>query len=249
MTGLEYVNKVLSDYAVAPTKALQYHKVFRPYIADWANGYLVDVKISGSSAKGTAVSSGTDVDFFISLTSNLNTSLSEIYTSLYSYMSNKGFTVRRQNVSIGVDYNSDQIDLVPAKRQSQFGNDHSLYVSKLDTWKQTNIDTHISYVSKSNRLDEIKLTKIWRDKKQLDFPSFYLELVVIDALKGCLIGATDTNFIKVLRFIESTLETKNYIDPANTNNYISEQISIAEKKRIALQAKLSADQTYWRDII
>ena len=49
MTDLEYVNSVLQKYAVNPSKAALYHKFFLPYITEWANGYLVDVKISGSS--------------------------------------------------------------------------------------------------------------------------------------------------------------------------------------------------------
>ena len=108
-------------------------------------------------------------------------------------MNGNGFSVRRQNVSIGIDYNSDQIDLVPARRQSQYGNDHSLYVSKKNSWIKTNIDTHISQVSNSNRLNEIKLVKIWRNANNLDFPSFYLELVVIDALYNRTTGATELN--------------------------------------------------------
>ncbi len=248
MTGLEYVNEVLRKYAVNPNKAVQYHKFFSPYIEEWANG-LVDIKISGSSKKGTAVSSGTDVDLFISITSTSNDTLCDLYSSLFSYMTNKGFKARKQNVSIGIDYNSDQIDLVPGRRQSQYGNDHSLYVSKKNSWTKTNIDIHILEVSKSNRLDEIKLTKIWRNLNELDFPSFYLELVVIEALYNCKIGATDVNFLKILNFIADSLESKVYYDPANTNNCISDQIGTSEKRKLANAAKNSASQQYWKDIV
>ncbi len=249
MTGLEYVNSVLQKYAVNFSKATQYHQFFLPYITEWANGYLVAVKISGSSKKGTAVSNGTDVDLFISLTSTTHNTLNEIYESLFSYMNGKGFSVRRQNVSIGIDYNSDQIDLVPARRQSQYGNDHSLYISKKNSWTKTNIDTHISQVLNSKRIDEIKLAKIWRNNNNFDFPSFYLELVIIDALYNRIVGATDTNFLTALRFIGESLESKTYIDPANTNNCISDQISATEKRKIAVFAKKCANQQYWRDIV
>ena len=249
MTGLEYVNSVLQKYTVSPNKATQYHQFFTPYISEWANAYLVDVKISGSTKKGTAVSNGTDVDLFISLTSTTSNTLNEIYESLFSFMKGKGFSARRQNVSIGIDYNSDQVDLVPARRQSQYGNDHSLYISKKKSWTKTNIDTHISQVSNSKRLNEIKLAKIWRNKNNIDFPSYYLELVVIDALYNRTAGATDINFLTALRFMAESLETKTYIDPANTNNCISDQISIAEKRRIAVAAESSASQQYWENVI
>ena len=249
MTGLEYVNGVLSKYAVDPKKAAQYHSFLLPYITEWANGYLVEVKISGSSAKGTAVSSGTDVDLFISLTSTTDNTLNEIYESLFSYLNGKRFTVKRQNVSIGIDHNSNQIDLVPGRRQSQYGNEHSLYVSKKNSWTKTNIDTHISQVFSSKRLNEIKLAKIWRNANNLDFPSFYLELVIMDALNNKIVGATDKNFITALNFIATNIESNNYRDPSNTNNCISDQISAAEKKRIATFAKNSASQKFWKDVV
>ena len=249
MTGLEYVNGVLKKYAVDPNKAVQYYTFLLPYITEWANEYLVDVKISGSSAKGTAVSSGTDVDLFISLTSTTNNTLNEIYESLFSYMNGKRFTVRRQNVSIGIDHNSNQIDLVPGRRQSQYGNEHSLYVSKKNSWTKTNIDTHISQVSNSKRLNEIKLAKIWRNANNLDFPSFYLELMIMDALYNKTVGATDTNFFAALNFIASNIESNSYLDPSNTNNCISDQISAVEKKRIATVAKNSASQKLWEDVV
>lgn len=249
MTGLEYVNGVLNKYAVDSKKIAQYHTFLLPYISEWAGGYLVEVKISGSSAKGTAVSNGTDMDFFISLSSTTNNTLNEIYESLFSYMNGKGFTVRRQNVSIGIDHNSNQIDLVPGRRQSQYGNDHSVYVSKKNSWTQTNIDTHISHISNSKRLNEIKLAKIWRNANALDLPSFYLELIIVDALCNKTVGATDTNFLAALNFIASNIGNRVYFDPSNTNNCISDQISSAEKKRIADTAKISASQKYWKDVV
>jgi hypothetical protein len=249
MTELDYVNGVLKKYAVDPKTSALYHSFLLPFIQSWANGNLVDVKISGSSAKGTAVSSGTDVDLFISMTSTTSNTLNELYESLFLHMSRAGFKVRRQNVSIGIEHNSNQIDLVPGRRQSQYGNDHSLYVRKAGSWTKTNIDTHISQVSNSNRLDEIKLAKIWRNANDLDFPSFYLELVVIDALRNKTIGATDRNFLAALKFIAENIEKESYYDPSNTNNCISDQISNAEKKRIATAAKHSASQKFWKDIV
>jgi hypothetical protein len=73
---------------------------------------------------------------------------------------------------------------VPGKRQDQYGNDHSLYKRKQNSWTKTNIDTHISIVKNSGRIIEIAATKIWCAEHNIDFPSIFLELVVINALKG-----------------------------------------------------------------
>ncbi|HCE2343417.1 TPA: hypothetical protein NGT77_004558 [Vibrio parahaemolyticus] len=249
MSSDQYLRNVLYKYEVNVNLAEQYRCFFEPYIREWAKDLLVDFKISGSARKGTAVSNGTDVDLFISLSSRTNESLGEIYNLLFNYLQRKGFNVRKQNVSIGVNYNSEQIDLVPAKRQSQYGNDHSLYVSKKNTWTKTNIETHISQVSNSGRLEEIKLTKIWRNNNNLDFPSFYLELLVIDALSNCRRGDLANNFMRVLNFIALNMKNKVYMDPSNTNNCISDQIPLTTKEQIARKASESASKQYWSDIV
>ena len=249
MNADQQLRYVIAKYNVDSSLAEQYKAYLGPYIREWASQCLCEFKISGSVRKGTAVSNGTDVDLFISLSSTTNNSLREIYNSLFDYMQGKNFNVRKQNVSIGINHNSNQIDLVPSKRQSQFGNDHSLYVSKKGTWTKTNIETHISTVAKSGRLEEIKLAKIWRNLNGLDFPSFYLELVVIDSLYNCRKGDLANNFLRVLNFIASNIITAVYKDPANTNNCISDQITLLEKNKIAQQAKLSASKYYWSEIV
>ncbi|HDO1330877.1 TPA: hypothetical protein P2Q98_003748 [Aeromonas veronii] len=72
MSSDQYLRNVLSTYQVNPNLAEQYKYFFEPYIREWAKDFLVDLKVSGSIRKGTAVSNGTDVDLFISLSSTTN---------------------------------------------------------------------------------------------------------------------------------------------------------------------------------
>ena len=57
-------------------------------------------------------------------------------------------------------------------------------MSKKDTRKQTNIQKHINDISNSGRTNEIKLLKIWRELNRLEFPSIYMEYLVIKILSG-----------------------------------------------------------------
>jgi hypothetical protein len=66
------------------------------------------------------------------------------------------------------------VDLVPGKRQNSYGNDHSLYRRRADTWTKTNVVTHINRVILNGRLAESRIIRLWRSQKSLDFPSFYL---------------------------------------------------------------------------
>lgn len=253
MTSNEYVLSVVRNHALpAQLDTNTVYCVVNPLkkiIAEWAGNCLCETKLSGSRAKGTAIDLSTDLDLFISLTSNTPNSLKEIYNSLYNWVTSKGITARKQNVSIGITYGGQKVDLVPAKRQGQYGNDHSLYRSKADTWTKTNIDTHISRVNNSGRRNEIIALKIWRENHGLEFPSIYLETLAIDALSGRSTSNTADNFWYLLGYIRDNICSLRVFDPANSNNILSNDLTAEEKRSIASQAQKSMSEQYWRQII
>ncbi len=249
MSGDSYLRGILNKYNVNVLGAESAGNAIYPVIQRWGNRYLVNAEFSGSLAKGTGVNIGTDADIFISVSSVTPGTLADLYGTLYNAISQAGYTARKQNVSIGTTVNGYKIDLVPGRRQSQHGNDHSLYKSKAFSWTQTNINTHINYVKKSNRIEEIRLAKIWRQLHNLDFPSFYLELAVIDSLKYSAVGNISGNFLKVLEFFRDSLPSTRYVDPANTNNIISDDLNASQKALISSQARSSRNQQAWGGIV
>jgi tRNA nucleotidyltransferase (CCA-adding enzyme) len=183
----EYLVNILSREAVdtsanSPIRAVR--STLMPALSAWAGQWLHSVSPSGSFAKGTANRSGTDIDLFISLKPNLTTSLKDVYETLFKRMTEEGYSPKRQNVSINIRVGSVDVDLVPAKRWDLISEDHSLYRRRGDTWTKTNVAIHIGYVRKAGRLNETRLLKLWRRQKNLDFLSFYLELTIIEALRG-----------------------------------------------------------------
>ena len=218
-----------------------------PMIKEWAGDQLLAFHPSGSFMKGTAIKSGTDIDFFISLSETTTETLKEIYEKLFGRLTEKKYTPKRQNVSINISALGYSVDLVPAKRQSAGSNDHSLYVRKAGTWQKTNVVTHIEAVRSANRLREIRLMKLWRNQLGLDFPSFYLELVVARALAGRSLALGD-NISLVFEFLRDTFPTARFVDPANTNNVISDELTATDRKRISDAARTARATKLWADI-
>ena len=253
MTADQYVNSIVNKYKL-PQKISQEMNmnVVSPLshiINKWAGDCLNELAISGSRAKGTAINIATDLDLFISLKSTTTNTLEEIYNSLHTTLITNKITARKQNVSIGVSYAGYDIDLVPAKRQDNYGSDHSLYRNKADTWTKTNVATHINTVKNSNRITEIVAIKIWRERFSLNFPSMYLELTVIEALKGKHSNQPANNFMTILDYLINNFLNKTVYDPSNTNNIISEDLYKYEKEAIVKQAKESRCAKLWKDII
>ncbi|MBU6500342.1 MAG: nucleotidyltransferase [Patescibacteria group bacterium] len=219
----------------------------------WGGHHISNIGLSGSYAKGTAISGQSDVDLFISLHHNViqgNVTLKDVYESLYNYL--KKYGAQKQNVSLHIKHGNVEIDLVPAVRQNVLSSDHSLWSNRKQTWLKTNVLTHINTIKSSGRNKEIRATKIWRKLHGLDFPSLYLELSVIEALSNQYIFSFPSpadNFLKVLDYFQGSFLTAKVVDPANTNNAISDDLTFQEKQSIARQAKISRSQPNWSGII
>ncbi|MDR1247399.1 MAG: hypothetical protein LBK57_10310 [Clostridiales Family XIII bacterium] len=245
------VNKYKRPAGIDATTKSNVFDLLSSQIKTWAyrnSFYLTDIKLSGSRAKGTAISLSSDMDMFISLSSTNTASLGSVFNSLYSYF-NDLYTCRKQNVSIRVTYSNTKVDLVPGKRQDRYSNDHGLYKSKQDSWTKTNIDKHISMVKGSNLIIEIAAAKIWRERHGLDFPSIFLELATLEALKNRGTTDHDANFLTLLEYFRDNIQTVRIVDPANTNNVISSDLSATAKQTISSQARKSRNEQYRKDIL
>jgi hypothetical protein len=248
-----YLRSILRRETVdtSPTSALRkVEATLAPIIWKWANGHLLSVAPSGSFSKGTANASGTDIDLFISVSENVTETLNEIYDKLDNALKADGYITRRQNVSINITVGGHSVDLVPAKRLNFMMEDHWLYRRKVDSRTKTNVAVHALTVAHSGRTEEIRVLKLWRDQWGLDFPSFYLELVALRALGTfSTYGDLARNVSKVFDFLRDDFVFARIVDPANTNNIISDDLTLKEKQRISAAAASARRTQYWRDIV
>jgi hypothetical protein len=249
LSAEEYLRSLVQKYAVNVEGAEAAGNQIYPVLEKWSNGFLIKAEFSGSLAKGTGVTLSTDADIFLSLTSTTPGTLSDMYETLCIAVSKAGRPVRKQDVSVGTTVNGYSIDLVPGRRQSQYGNDHSLYRNRTANWTKTDVQTHIDLVSGSGRIDEIRLLKTWRIRHNLRFPSFYLELAALDALHYARHGDIATNVSRSLEYLRDNIQTARFIDPANTNNVVSDDCTAAEKTAIAAQARASLGKKTWQEIV
>jgi hypothetical protein len=254
MTADMYIRRIINKYKVLigqNSAASRAAISVIPKIRKWAGTQLRNVKISGSYSKGTAIRGRTDIDLFISLKSNTDETLKNIFYKLHRSMVSNGYAgVRRQNVSIHLRHLGIDIDLVPGVKLPSNTEDHWLYISKSGKERiKTNINKHIALVKNSNRLNEIRAIKIWSKLHDLDFPSFYLELAVITALRGYRYNRLADNTWRVFDYLSNNFISARFVDPANSNNIVSNELNSTEKYKIATQAISSMQEQYWRDII
>ena len=71
----------------------------------------------------------------------------------------------------------------------------------------------------------------------------------MNALSGSSHFNLSSNVQRALGYIADNLTTAVVEDPANTNNMISDDLTLAEKRVIAAQAKASYDQPRWEHAV
>lgn len=268
MTGNQYLESVITKYA--PHSEIYYQTALnnlKSILNDWAKNVSPEIIISGSTAKGSAISLCSDIDYLLSIASGANiegdTSLEKIYNSLYNRLKSEyPDNIRKQNVSIRIELKSSltndllEVDITPARRLDDRTNDHIIYIRKPEDWKwrKTNIQQHINDIKDSGRTKEIKLLKIWRENNKLDFPSVYLEYLAKDVLyyRSKSSDELANNFYHILTKLAS--DTSNPMfdiikDPANSGNILSDLLTDAEKNKIIKTAKVSITKQYWKDIV
>jgi hypothetical protein len=260
--------RVLEAYEIGPEAVRAARDLF-PALREWAGPHLVDICLSGSYAKKTATSLGTDVDVFVSLNDFRGQNIKDIFWELFHWLAHRGLRPQAQNVSLRLERRGIAIDVVPGRLrpsgrgpvESRFSKDirsrtglpeslwppegdHTLYWRKKDSWIQTNVAEHIRLIKGSGRTQEIRALKIWRERQRLNFSSFYLELTVIECLRGlrsARLGADglglEGNVRRVLRYLADDFTQALVVDPCNPNNVISDDYGAEEKRVIAAAAR------------
>lgn len=279
MTVREYLETILakrSNNGAYTQAEIQAYNRMNGLIEKWAetfkvsNGwyyeYLITIEAqkSGSRAKGTALKGKSDIDIFVSITDkNGQFAIKDLYNNLYNFLRKQladSIPMRKQNVSIGIEYSGCSIDLTPVKRYNgsyytsngRRYDDHWLYSRKSDSRTLTNIQKHIELVRYSGLTNEMMLLKIWRNENNVELPSIYLEILTTKVLSSYRSGLAD-NFKTLLSAIRDTVLTRKIVDPSNSANIISDDKNITPQekqyaKKVA-ENSLKLMNEDWRKVI
>lgn len=247
-----YLHRTIAKHLIKPeqrNRAILISKRLYPIIKRWAYDNLITITQSGSFAKGTNITGSSDIDLFISLKHTTPLTLKENYDILADFINFNNFNIEKQNVSIKVKHKEISIDLVPGRKQPGPTRDHSLYFRKSDTWIKTNIYKHIAFIKTSKCRLGIRAIKIWKKLHGLEFPSFYLELSVINALKGYKKVRLSNRLERTFEYLSFEFENARIVDPANSNNIVSDELSSSEKEKIKKTAHSSLNTNNWSAVI
>jgi hypothetical protein len=245
-----YLNELLEHYRLEKIgqndERLQ---EIKQLVRGWAGNRINKILLTGSNEKETSIKGETSGDLLISIKPGMNMTLANLVDSLECEVIKHGFKANKHSSSISIETNGIEIGLMPGIFQRGTLNYHEILLTGKREPKKTNINLHVNNVLESKRQKEIKLLKIWRNCQQLEFPSFYLELVVIKALRNSDNTDLVENFITILEFLRDRFVDSSLIDPANSDSSISDQLTPAEKEYIRERAKASLEAKTISEVI
>ncbi len=199
----------------------------------------------GSRGKKTMIKESYDLDIVLYFPETTNLSVQNIYHQVARYLGSSNYSIMTKNAAIRVLKRENyHIDVVPAKRITGSENSAILWKNEDEKTLKTDVIQHIASISEFGRRDVIKLFKLWKIRNEIDFPSFILEQLIIRALKNKLNLPLNDSIIEVLEFISEKIEKIRLVDPANTNNILTDEdtISVYDKEILSRFAKWSLEE-------
>jgi len=141
------------------------------------------------------------------------------------------------------------VDIVPGRALANTFRYANLYRSDAGTSFQTSIKVHIDTIRNSGRRDAIRLMKLWRKRKSVPFKkSLALELITLDGCSGVRTDNMEQQLLATFHYIRDNVLATRLVDPANTNNVISDEIAYADKLAIQAAAQAALNAQYWSQV-
>jgi len=238
----------------------------REEIKDALATYYTDMRAtrainSGSFAKHSAINEKYDVDICQPFKYRSFRTLEEMADHVYDFFINVyqdeqlvRWKTRKQRVSVGLTFLIDGeeigMDVVPGRELTEEDyketNRLNLYVRTKGlapaTSTQTNIQRHVDHIQgKGDERRIIRLLKVWKlTKGKKEIKSFFVELITIRAFesRSSVPFGVWEQLEMVMEYIRDRVETISLLDPANSNNIVSDTMTAAEKSNFARDMEL-----------
>lgn len=203
---------------------------------------------AGSYGKRTIIRERYDLDLVVYWPNTTSYTLKAISDGVGEQLAKRYRYLTRKTVSWEIPFQGGfHVDVVPGRALDSTFVDANLYRSDTGTSLKTSIKKHIETVRNGGCRDAIRLMKLWREKRSVPFrKSFLLEIMTI-------MGAGSTSNLEqhlngAFSFIEQNIESRRILDPANTNNSLSDDISDIDKSRIRQAAKAALNANNWGSV-
>ncbi|MFQ5980215.1 MAG: nucleotidyltransferase [Candidatus Heimdallarchaeota archaeon] len=204
---------------------------------------------AGSYAKHTMIKASYDLDIVAYWPQHAKYSLKEISDSVKDQLQKHWDHVNEKTVAWELPFEGNfHIDVVPGRALDSNNHYANLYRKDNGQPLKTSIKVHIDTVRNSDRRDALRLVKLWKVRNNLPFMTFILEQMVIEGCKGATKKELEPQLNKAFRYIYEKIGHARILDPANSNNILSNEMTTGQKNAVKTAAKKVLDAKRWSDV-
>ena len=205
---------------------------------------------AGSYGKKTMIAARYDLDIVIYWPKSASYTIKGIYNGVGDQLKKHWNSVQPKTVSWELSFPGNfHIDVVPGRALDDEYYNANLHRNDTDTTLKTSLKKHIDTVRSSGRRDAIRLMKLWRERRSVPLKkSFLLELLTIAGCSGTSYTDLQAQITNTFCYIRDNIETCKVVDPANSNNSLSDELTNYQRSRIKERAQAAINAKYWRDI-
>lgn len=251
MTDKEYLEKVLDNQKLEEgsdeiKKLRERRDEIESFLREKFEDYEIKIYYAGSYKKGTLIKDLYDLDLTCYFLNDCGKTLEEIYNEVAKALREKYF-VKEKASALRIKSKDGEddfhIDVVPGRYIDKInGNtkiDVFLYRSTEDKCRlKTNLYVHLKHIRDSGVRRLIRLAKLWRIRNGLQIRTFPLELMVIKVLKDSENkDQLDDRMKEFWEELRDNIDNISIVDPANSNNDLSEVFDDTMKDTLSKTAK------------
>lgn len=243
-----YLHKTLNYYNDDNTLLLNKAKQLKSnFQSKFKYELALKPKITGSIVKGTSIH-GSDVDIQLCFKKDFG-SIASVYDTISDYIFDelkikeiKEIREQKHSIGIGIQLENEvkRIDIIPTRLIENGKNDVQLFVNKIGlfekpTYKKTNHEKQMLSLKLNYREQRIvRLLKIWKVENNLKIKSIFLEWLAKKSFDSKPItNKIEKDLTNVIYFIARNIEFIRIVDTANSNNIISNTLTLEEKSSIS----------------
>jgi len=190
----------------------------------------------GSFAKRTQIAAQFDLDVVVYFPPS-SEGPRAVFEAVERRLRAAGHAPDRHNVALRLRYTPGwHVDVVPGRAVDATYKYARLWSAELDVTRQTSLKMHIRMAREGDR-EVIRLLKLWRARHVVPVGTFVLELAAARVRRGGWQAKPpaplEARFAHVLRFLAEDFPGARLVDPANSNNVVTDEIEWFRKRAIA----------------
>jgi hypothetical protein len=204
----------------------------------------------GSFGKRTMIKARYDLDLVMYWPHTATYSIKGIYDAVGTILKKHWNYVNPKTVAWELPFSDGfHIDVVPGRALDAQYYEANLHRTDRGTTLKTSLKRHIDTVRNSGRADAIRLMKLWRVRRNAPFKkNFLLELMTIEGCKGKQGNDLEGQLIAGLVYVRDNIKSCNVLDPANSNNSLSDDLDASARTAIYQRADEAIKATYWSGV-